>query len=70
MTLFVVRSFSASNRFRRPVVTAALATLVYAALLEVAQVMIPGRYLEPADVAANSLGVVLALPLRSLIYRS
>jgi VanZ family protein len=70
MTLLVIRSFRTTSRVERPVLAAALVTLVYAVLLELAQGMIPGRFLEPADIAANSLGVVLALPLQSLIDRS
>ena len=70
MTLLVIRSFKSTSRFERPVLAAALATLAYSVLLEVAQGMIPGRFLEPADMVANGVGVMLALPLQSLIDRS
>lgn len=69
MTVLLTRSLRASGRFHRPALAAATFALVYAALLETLQALIPGRSCDPADLVANALGVLAALPLQSMAKR-
>jgi len=64
MTVLLSRSLAATGRFRRPVLAAALLTLGYAFALELAQLATPDRYWELADLVADGLGVILAMPLQ------
>lgn len=69
MTVLLIRSLRASNRFQRPVMAAAALAFAYAVLLETLQGLIPGRFLDPADLAANAGGVLAALLLQSMAKR-
>ena len=42
----------------RPVMTAAIATILYGVVLEVAQSLIPGRSTQPLDLVVNTAAVV------------
>lgn len=70
MTVLLIRSLTVTKRIRRPVLAAVALALVYAAILEVLQGIIPGRFWDPADLVANALGVLAALLLQSMAKRS
>ena len=70
MTVLAIRSFRALKRFKRPVLSAAAATLAYAVVLDLAQAFVPGRFWDPVDVLAGALGVGAAMLLQSRVDRS
>jgi len=67
MVVLVHRSLRASGRSQRPLLTAALLTLGYALLLELLQLVVPGRTWAPADLVADLVGVLLPLPIISRV---
>jgi len=67
MVVLVHRSLRESGRIQRPLLTAAFLTLGYALLLELLQLVVPGRTWAPADLVADLVGVLLPLPIISRI---
>ncbi len=63
MTVLLARSLATVEGVERPVLTAALLTLGYSYLLEVLQAPLPWRYFDVRDMVADTVGVLLALPL-------
>lgn len=69
MVVLIHRSLRASGRFERPLLMAALLTLIYALLMESLQVLVPGREGSLADLVADVVGVLLPLPIISRVAR-
>lgn len=67
MMVLVHRSLRTAGRSERPQLTAALLTLSYALLLELLQLLVPGRTWAPADLLADLVGVLLALGIISRV---
>ena len=65
LTVLLIRSIQTVDRIRWPVIVAGALALVYSTLLELLQGLIPGRLLDPGDLLANGVGVLIAVLLRS-----
>lgn len=65
LTVLLIRSFQVVGRIRWPIYAAGALALVYSALLELLQGLIPGRFVDLGDLFANGLGVLIAVLLRS-----
>jgi len=61
LAMLVLRSAQAIEALRRPVSVVLVATLVYVVLLEFVQTWVPGRGLDPLDLVAGGIGVVVGL---------
>ncbi len=67
MVVLVHRSLRSGSGSERPLLAAALLTLSYALLLELLQLLVPGRTWAPADLLADLVGVLLPLPIISRV---
>ena len=56
-----------SHSLPGPLLGAVVLTLGYALLLELLQLLVPGRFWEPKDLLADIVGVLLPLPIISRI---
>lgn len=63
MTVLLARSLNEVEDFRRPLLAAALLTLGYSFFLELLQAPLPWRYFDPGDLVADTVGVLVALPI-------
>jgi VanZ family protein len=69
MTLLWTRSFADRESLEAPVAKAAGLTLAISFLLEALQILVPWRHFSVGDLVADTLGVVLALPVAHWISR-
>lgn len=70
MTVFVARSLNEFGWILRPVLMAAVLTLGFSSFLEVMQALVPWRYFDLRDIVADTVGVLLAVPMATRVVRS
>jgi len=63
MMVLLARSLSELEDIQRPVLLAAISTLAISFFLEALQALVPWRYWDPADLVADTLGVLMAVPI-------
>ncbi len=73
LTLLMVIGFSKQYSYRylreHPVASSIVITLLYGLIIEVVQIMVPGRMIEYLDMLANISGTIMGLIVFILIYR-
>lgn len=67
MTVLVARSLGQVERVKRPVLMAALVTLGFSFFLELLQAPVPWRNFDIRDMVADTLGVLVALPIAAWV---
>jgi len=63
MVVLLARSLSELEGIERPVLMAALLTLGFSFLLEALQALVPWRYFDLKDLVADTVGVLMAMPI-------
>ena len=65
MVVLLARSLNEIGSIHRPVLMAGFLTLGLSFTLEVLQALVPWRYFDTWDLVANTVGVLIALPIAS-----
>jgi len=63
MVVLLARSLTEIGSIQRPVLRAAFLTLAISFALEALQALVPWRYFDVLDLAADTVGVLVAIPI-------
>ena len=69
MVVLLSRSLRERQDIQRPILMAAILTLGFSFLLEALQALIPWRTFAPADLIADTVGVLIAVPFARTYVR-